>query len=164
NEFGAPITGLTSADFTTAFDGVSAAVSFAETATLGTYVGTLNISAATAGFHTLSVTVTDVRALSATATASVSITNPISNTVRVQSITYSLSGGLDGRRNLGISVLVVDGFNAPVPNAIVSVILYRNGFFYGAANGMSGANGRAGFEASAAPAGCYQMVVAAVLA
>lgn len=39
-----------------------------------------------------------------------------------------------------------------------------NGFFYGAANGLSGTDGKAIFEARNAPGGCYQTLVAAVLA
>lgn len=45
-----------------------------------------------------------------------------------------------------------------------SMAAHRNGVFYGAANGLSGTNGKAIFEARNAPAGCYQTLVAAVLA
>lgn len=38
------------------------------------------------------------------------------------------------------------------------------GFFYGAAYGRSGRDGKAIFEARSAPPGCYQTLVAAVLA
>jgi subtilisin len=163
NEFGAAIAGLGSGSFVTLLDAVGAAVSFAETVP-GTYVGTLDIGSAATGSHTALVTTTDTRGLVRSASASFTVAVPVSNTVRVQSIDYSTYGGLNGKRNLVISVLVVNGSGAPVANAIVSVIAYRNGGFYGAANGISGANGRAVFEASGAPAGCYQTLVAAVLA
>ena len=164
DEFGAPIGGLGSGAFTTTVDGVGTAVTFSETATAGRYVGTADIGALAVGSHAVAVTVSDTRGLSNTGSASFNVANPVSNAVRVQSITYTLSGGFNGRRDLNISVLVVDGNGAPVPNAIVSLILYRNGAFYGAANGVSNASGRANFIASNAPGGCYQSLVAAVLA
>jgi len=164
NEFGAAISGLGSGAFTTTLDGVGAAVTFVETATPGRYTGSLDINALAVGSHTAAITVVDTRGLAGSGSVAFGVANPVSNSVRVQSVTYSLSGGLNGRRDLNIAVLVVDGNGAPVPNAIVSVIAYRNGGFYGAANGVSGANGRALFVAGNAPAGCYSTLVAAVLA
>ena len=162
DENGAAITGLASTAFVTTLDGLGMPVVFAETTSPGTYSGSLNISAAAVGSHTVVVTATDSRSITGSSTASFSVTAP--NTVRVKSITYSLYGGANGRANLGIAVLIVDGAGAPVPNGIVSVIVYRNFAFYGAANGRSGPDGRALFEARNAPAGCYQTLVAAVLA
>jgi subtilisin family serine protease len=164
NEYGAPIPGLGSGAFSTTLDGVGAAVAFTETATPGRYTGTLDIAALLTGAHGAAVTAIDTRGLSNTGTVSFSVANPVSNSVRAQSITYSLSGGLNGRRDLNITVQVVDGNGAPVANAIVSVIAYRNGGFYGAANGVSNAAGKAIFVAASAPAGCYQTLVAAILA
>src|SRR5262249_39414631 len=134
------------------------------TSTPGTYTGALDISAAAVGSHTAVVTAADTRGLSGSGTVTFTVNNPVSNSVRAQSITYSLSGGLNGRRDLTITVLAVDGNGAPVANAIVSVIAYRNGAFYGAANGRSNASGLAQFVAGNAPSGCYQTVVAAILA
>ena len=164
NEYGAPIPGLGSGAFGTTLDGVGAAVAFTETATPGRYTGTLDIAALLVGSHGAAVTATDTRGLSNTGTVSFGVANPVSNSVRAQSITYSLSGGLNGRRDLSITVQVVDGNGAPVSNAIVSLIAYRNGVFYGAANGVSNAAGKAMFVAGNAPAGCYQALVAAILA
>jgi subtilisin len=164
NEFGAPISGLGAGAFTTTVDGVGAVATFAETATAGRYTATIDIGGLAVGSHTAAVTVVDSRGLAGGGSVSFGVANPVSNSVRAQSVTYSLSGGVNGRRDLNLAVLVVDGNGAPVPNAIVSVILYRNGFFYGAANGVSGANGKALFVAGNAPNGCYQTLVAAVLA
>ena len=108
------------------------------------------------------MTATDERNLSGTGSSLFTVVVP--NTVRAKSVTYSTYGGADNKRNLVIAVLVVDGAGAPVNGAIVSVIAYRNGFFYGAANGRSGTDGRAIFEAESAPPGCCQTLVAAVLA
>jgi subtilisin family serine protease len=162
DEGGAAIAGLTGSAFLTTLDGVGMTVTFAETSTPGTYTGGLNIASAAIGSHTASVTATDARAIAGSAAASFTVTAP--NTVKVKSITYSTYGGLNGKAHLVISVLIVDALGAPVPNGIVSVIVYRNGGFYGAANGRSGADGKAVFEARNAPAGCYQTLVAAVLA
>ncbi len=81
----------------------------------------------------------------------------------MRAITYSTYGGLSGKAHLVISVAVVNGSGAPVSAATVSVLLTRNGGFYGAANGLSGGAGNAVFEARNAPSGCYQMMVAAVI-
>jgi subtilisin len=162
DETGTAIAGLAASAFVTMLDGVGTAVTFTETATPGTYTGSLNISGASTGSHTVSVTATDSRPLSGSGSASFTITVP--NTVRVQSITYSTYGGFNGKAHLVITVKIVDGLNAPVPNGTVSIILYRNFAFYGSANGRSNAQGNAIFEARNAPAGCYQTLVAAVLA
>ena len=87
-----------------------------------------------------------------------------SNTVRVDKITYSTYGGKDGKRTLVVSVHVVDGTNKAVSGATVSVMLMRNAGLYGAANGVSNASGNAVFEARNAPGGCYETLVAAVIA
>jgi hypothetical protein len=85
------------------------------------------------------------------------------NTVRVKAITYSTYGGFTGKAHLGISVAIANGAGGPVSGATVSVMLTRNGGFYGAANGLSGSAGNAVFEARNAPSGCYQMIVFAVI-
>ena len=163
-EHGAPIAGLGSGAFTTTLNGVGAAVTFVESATPGRYTGSADISALDTGSHTAAVTAIDTRGLSGTGSAPFTIANPVSNVVRAQSITYSTSGGLNGKRDLIITVQVVDGFGAPVRNAIVSVMAFRNGAFYGAANGVSNAAGKAVFVAGNASTGCYQTTVAAILA
>jgi hypothetical protein len=159
NETGGAISGL-AGSLVTFFDGAIVPVVFSETA--GTYTGSLDISAAAVGSHTALVSATDGRGISGSGSASFTITVP--NTVRVKSITYSSYGGPNGKRNIVIAVLIVDGLGAPVGGATVSAILYRNGFFYGAANGMSGADGRALFEAKNAPSGCYHTEIPAVIA
>ena len=163
DETGAAITGLSSSAFVTTLDTAAAPVIFTETAPgTGTYTGTLAISGAAAGSHNLVVTATDARGKSGSGSASFTVTVP--QTVRVKSITYSTYGGANNKKNLVITVLIVDGAGAPVGGATVSVIAYRNGFFYGAANGLSGTDGKAIFDARNAPSGCYQTLVAAVLA
>jgi subtilisin family serine protease len=161
DEGGGAILGLQGSAFATTLDGAVAQVNFIETAP-GSYTGTLDISGAAPGAHAVAVTATDGRSLSGTGSSPLTVVVP--NTVRAKSITYSTSGGADNKRNLVIAVLIVDGAGAPVNGAIVSVIAYRSGLFYGAANGRSGMDGKAIFEARNAPPGCYQTLVAAVLA
>ncbi len=163
NETGAAIVGLPSAAFVTKLDGVAASAIFTETPPgTGTYTGTLDISTAAAGQHTVMVTATDARPISGSGSASFTVTVP--QTVRVKSITYSTYGGTNNKRNLVITVLIVDGAGAPVGGATVSVSAYRNGFLYGTASGQSGTDGKAVFVASNAPTGCYQTLVTAVVA
>lgn len=153
---------VTDAAFATTLDGVNVAVAFSPAATPGTFVGSLDISDVAIGAHTVAVTATDIRGVSGQGSAAFSVA--ALNTVRVASINYSTYGGANGKRHLLIAVKVVDGTGAPVGGAIVSVIVTRNGSFYGAANGTSNANGEAWFEARNAPSGCYVTTVAAVIA
>jgi subtilisin family serine protease len=160
NEQGTAITGAT---FVTTLDGTAATVDFTPTATPGTFTGSLNISGAAVGSHTVVVTATDTaRAISGNGSKAFDVV-PL-NTVRVSEITYSTYGGWNGKRHLLIAVWIVDGTGAPVSGATVSVIVTRNGSFYGAANGTSGSDGKALFEARNAPSGCYTTTVAAVIA
>lgn len=161
DELGAAIAGLPASSFATLVDGAARAVTFAETATPGTYTGSFSLSGMSTGAHSVRVDVTDARALAGSAQTSFSIAAP--NTVRVSAINYSTYGGVNGKRHLVISVAVVNGADQPQSGAIVSVMLFRNGFFYGAANGVSDAAGNAVFEARHAPSGCYQTSIAAVL-
>lgn len=159
DEGGAAITG---AAFATTLDGVNAAVVFNPTATPGTFIGSLAISGLAVGAHTVVVTATDTRGVSGQGSATLNVA--ALNTVRVASISYSTYGGANGKRHLLIAVKIVDGTGAPVGGATVSVIVTRNGSFYGATNGTSNANGEAWFEAKNAPSGCYVTTVAAVIA
>jgi hypothetical protein len=161
DETGAAVAGLGAAAFVTVLDGVNRPVNFIETAAPGTYSGLLSLTGVAVGSHTVVVTAIDTRGLAGSASASFTVATP--NTVRVRAITYSTYGGPAGNRNLVIAVAIVNGAGAPVSGATVSVILTRNGGFYGAANGLSGSSGNAVFEARNAPSGCYQMIVAAVI-
>jgi subtilisin len=162
DETNAAIAGLAPSAFVTSFDGVDTAVVFTETTTPGAYAGVLDISGAAAGTHTVVVSAIDTRGLAGSGSAAVNVAPP--NVVRVASVKYSTYGGPGGKRHLLISVAIADGTGAPVSGATVSVILTWNGLFYGAANGLSNSAGDAVFEAKNAPAGCYETIVAAVIA
>lgn len=159
DEGGAAITTVT---FATTLDGVTSEVGFTPTATPGTFTGSLSIAGAAVGSHTVVVTATDGGLLSGSGSTAFNVA--ALDTVRVESITYSSYGGANGKRHILIAVKIVDGTGAPVSGATVSVIVTRNGSFYGAANGTSGSDGRALFEAKNAPSGCYTTTVAAVIA
>jgi subtilisin len=161
DENGAVVVGLSGAAFVTALDGVVRPVNFVETATPGTYSGMMSLTGVAVGSHTVVATATDTRGLLGSGSASFNVT--VANTVRVKAITYSTFGGFTGKAHLVISVAIVNGAGAPVSGATVSVMLTRNGGFYGATNGLSNSSGNAVFEARNAPSGCYQMVVFAVI-
>jgi subtilisin len=163
DENAAAIAGLSSAAFVAKLDGINQVVTFAESAvTPGTYTTSVSIAALAAGSHSLAVTVTDTRSITGSGSATFTVTSP--NTVRVDAVNYSTSGGPNGKRTLTLSVHVVDGLNRPVAGATVSVMLYWQGLLYGAANGTSNSTGNAVFDARNAPAGCYQTAVMAVIA
>ena len=161
DENGNAIAGLASSAFATALDGGAIGAVFAET-TAGRYSATVDISGTTAGTHTVVVSATDTRGLSGSGTATFNVAPP--NVVRVAAVNYSTWGGQGGKRNLLISVAIVDGVGTAVNGATVSVIVTRNGVYYGAANGVSNSAGNALFEARNAPSGCYETTVAAVIA
>jgi hypothetical protein len=157
------VVGLSSGALTTTVDGVNRVVTFTETAaTPGTYAGTVDISALATGSHTVAVSAVDTRGITGNGSAAFTVTAP--NTVRVDAISYSTYGGHGGKRNLVLSVHVIDGLNRPISGATVSVMLFWNGFLYGAANALSNSAGNAVFDARNAPAGCYQTAVMAVIA
>src|SRR3989338_5765281 len=73
DESGGAISGLGSSDFATMVNGAATVVSFAGTATPGTYTSDLDISSLADGDYTVEVTATDTRSISGSGTANFSI-------------------------------------------------------------------------------------------
>jgi subtilisin family serine protease len=163
NEIGTPIGGIGFANFSTTVDGVAVAVLFTETSTPGTYAGTLDISSASEGQHAVTVTVTNGQTGSDTAGFRIG-TPPAPGSVSIQSITYSSKGGSDGKRDVYITLQATDGTGAPVPNALVAVVVWVDDFPYGYGEGTTNAAGQLVFLIRNALPGRYYTEVWEVLA
>ena len=163
DQTGAPLSGL-DASIATTFDGAPAVVTFVESATPGTYAGTLDISAAGAGQHQITVDVTGGGLTGSDVSAFLIGSPPVPGTVHVPSITYASGGGRGGKQSIYITVTTVDGAGAPVANAVVAVLVYVNGAAWAYAEGATDPQGRVTFGATNAPSGTYSTQIWAVSA
>lgn len=166
DEYGAPITGLTSTDFVSTLNTNTVTVTFSETATAGTYEGNLDLTGLAAGTYDLDVTVTDTRALSDTASTSFTMSDPVQQgtTASVSSISYTTAGGPNGDKHITMTVTVVDDQSNPVEGANISLDMNRDSSLYEQVNGTTLADGTVIFEFRNAPAGCYDSTVTALTA
>jgi hypothetical protein len=164
DEAGNPITGLTNTAFTSQLDGNAASITFAETATLGTYSGSLDVSTLPLGNHTLNISATDSRALVGQGSTNFSMIQQQATQSIVDSITYALSGGKNNNRNIDITAHVKNNLGNAVAGAVVSLRVNKNGVLYQNINGTTLANGNATMQLSSAPTGCYTSVVQSVTA
>ncbi|MDP3994113.1 MAG: S8 family serine peptidase [Candidatus Doudnabacteria bacterium] len=166
DENGNAISGLSPSDFTITVNVTTTAVSFAETATPGTYTGNLDISSLADGNYTVGVTATDTRSVSGSGTANLSIGPAPSEptTAIVNSITYTTEGGKNSDKHLNIHIAVIDDFGNPVANASVSINLTLNGNVVGSGTGTTGSNGVVTFSYKNAPSGHYETVITGVTA
>lgn len=157
------ISGLTDSAFSTTLDGLPVSVTFSETATPGTYTGSLDLTGVADGQHTVSVTATDTRGVSGSGSASFT-TGSTPTTVHVDSVTYATEGGKGNNLHLLITVALVDNLGNAVSGASVSIDLYLDGVLYGSATGTTGTDGKVTFKANKAPSGCYTTTVTSVIA
>lgn len=166
DENGAAISGLTSSAFAATLNGTSAPVTFAETATAGTYTGNLDISALADGTYTVEVTVTDTRSVSGSGSASFTVgPAPVEpTTASVSSITYTTEGGKNSDKHLSVAVAIVDDLGNPVANASVSITLSHDSGTSWKGTGTTGTDGTVTFGLKNAPSGCYTTTVTGVTA
>ncbi|KKS33072.1 MAG: Peptidase S8 and S53 subtilisin kexin sedolisin [Parcubacteria group bacterium GW2011_GWC2_42_13] len=166
DEKGNAISGLSSPNFATMVNGAATVVSFAETATPGTYTGDLGISSLADGDYTVEVTATDTRSISGSGTANFSIGPAPSEptTAIVNSITYTTEGGKNSNKHLNIHIAVVDDFGGSVANASVSIELYLDTVRKVAGTGTTGSNGMVTFTYKNAPSGHYETKITGVTA
>jgi len=166
DEKGNAISGLSSPNFATMVNGAATVVSFAETATPGTYTGDLGISSLADGDYTVEVTATDTRSISGSGTANFSIGPAPSEptTAIVNSITYTTEGGKNSNKHLNIHIAVVDDFGGSVANASVSIELYLDTVRKVAGTGTTGSNGIVTFTYKNAPSGHYETKITGVTA
>ncbi len=95
-----------------------------------------------------------VNALAATGTLP-----PAPVTATVNSITYA-----ESRRDLLITVSIVDVSGNPIAGASVSINLFRNGAFVSSSTGITGSGGTVTFRRKNALKGCYETKVTSVAA
>ena len=166
DESGGAISGLGSSDFATMVNGAATVVSFAETATPGTYTSDLDISSLADGDYTVEVTATDTRSISGSGTANFSIGHAPSEptTAIVNSITYITEGGKNSNKHLSIRIAVIDDFGNPVANASVSINLTLNDNVVGSGTGTTGSNGMVTFSYKNALSGHYETKITGVTA
>ena len=160
------IGGLDASVFATTLDGIEVAVIFSETATPGTYTGSLDISSLADGTHAVETTVTDTRGLSGidavTFTIGPAPTEPIE--AIVDSVAYATDGGKNQDKHLNITVAVADDLGNAVSGASVSIDLLRDGSFVAAGTGTTGLDGTVTFMLKNASPGCYEASVTNVTA
>jgi len=84
--------------------------------------------------------------------------------VRVQSITYTTSGGRLSDRHLHVTLLLLDDQDNPVAGASVSATLHRDAGDSWNFGGTTGSNGTVTFTLNNHGSGCYHTVVTAVVA
>ncbi len=126
----------------------------------GSFSTTLN-----EGAHTITASSTD--SASATGTASISITVgvvTVPTTVGATSITYSMSGGKTGDRNLLITVTVKDDLGNLVTGASVSIAIDNTTTGAGATGTATTVGGTVTFTWRSAPSGAYTTTVTGITA
>ncbi|MFZ9002200.1 MAG: S8 family serine peptidase [Bacteriovoracaceae bacterium] len=157
-----PISGLDSSAFSSQLDSNSTNLLFTEDSTSGTYKANLDITGLSDGDHSLSVSVTDSRSLLGSNSLSFNKTSTAISIMHVESVSYALSGGRGGDKNLLVSIEVMDQSSTPVVGATVSIDLYRAGSFIGSGSGQTESNGVITFQLRNASAGCYNTTVTGV--
>lgn len=111
--------------------------------------------------HLITAEVTDSAGNTASDTITVTVGTPPTATIAsVESVTYSLAG----KRNLFVTVLVLDNLGDPVANASVSIDLYLDGSLLGSGTGTTVSEGTVSFKLSKAQSGCYTTIVTDVSA
>lgn len=164
DENGAPITGLADTAFVSQLDGTSTPLVFTETATLGTYTASLDISSLTQGNHSANVAVTDSRSLVGQGSVSFTMSPPQATQSIVDPISYTLSGGKNNDKNVNISITVKDNFNNPVSGAVVNFTVLKNNSTYQTLSATTQSNGIATAQLTNASAGCYTTNILGVTA
>ncbi len=157
DEMGTAISGLASSVFVTTLNVSGVSVTFTETATVGTYIGNLDLSGRPDDTYTVEVTVTDTRLISGSDTAIFTIgPAPTGATnVIVDSITYDSEGGRNGDKHLLITVALVDNLANAVGGASVSIELRRDGSLVGSGTATTGTEGTVTFTLKNARSGRY---------
>ncbi|OGF86003.1 hypothetical protein A2Z63_02455 [Candidatus Giovannonibacteria bacterium RIFCSPLOWO2_02_44_8] len=166
DEGGSAISGLDASAFTTTLDGANVTVTFSETATQGTYTGSLDISGLEDGTYTVETAVTDIRGVSGSGSATFTVGTALTEatTASVGSIGYATSGGKNSDRHLNVTVAVVDDLGNPVSGASVSITLSHDSGTSWNATGTAGADGTVIFSLKNAQAGCYETAVTNIVA
>jgi subtilisin family serine protease len=114
----------------------------------------------TDGNHTIIATATDSKGKTGSTSIGVTVGNPPSNEMTVESITYSTYGGKG--RNLRTTVTVVDSSGSPVADASVSVNLTNDAGGSWTGSGTTNADGKLSLGLRNAPSATYTTTVTSV--
>jgi subtilisin family serine protease len=113
------------------------------------------------GTHTITASATDSSTLTGTASIQVTITAPALspvNVAHVSAIGYSTSGGKNGKKDLNISITVVNQSDAAVANATVTLLVTGPTTTY-TVSATTGTSGMGVAKISNAPTGTYTSTV-----
>lgn len=117
---------------------------------------------AAAGTYTVTLTVTDNAGATNTTSQAVTVADSSATQMKVESVTYSTSGGPQGNRHLTVSIKVVNESGAPVSGAAVSFTLsHENGSSWNR-SGTTNSSGVVSGTLNNAPGGCYTTTVNSV--
>jgi len=115
------------------------------------------------GDHVITATVADSAGKIDTSSITISVGTgappPTPETLVIQSITYSPSGGKFGFKHLNIDVKAKNGVGDPVVDATITLELFRNGLIQQTYSGLTGMDGIVSFTFSSAPDGEYTSVI-----
>ncbi|MBT3236424.1 MAG: S8 family serine peptidase [Bdellovibrionales bacterium] len=158
DELGNPIEGLLNSAFEYLLDGGVITTNTAE-GSPGLYQAAIGLVGLADGTHSVSVQVSDDRALTGNNATNFTTTTATTPTIHVGSISYGLQGGKNKDRNLLILVTVADSQSESVDGASVSVDLYRDGKYVGSATATTDSIGEASFLLRNAKTGCYSTTI-----
>jgi subtilisin len=118
------------------------------------------------GNHIITASVTDDGGQTGDASVSITVGSPSTEPtmVEVSAITYSTSGGRDGKKHLSVTVALVDDFGDPVAGASLSIQLDHDSGSSWSFTGTTDSDGMVSFSVLNAPAGCYTTSVTDVTA
>ncbi len=128
--------------------------------------GSFSSSSLSDGSHILTASVVDLDGNSRSASVSITIGNgPFEpTTVEVDSFAYTTSGGRGSKKDLSVTVSLVDDLGDPVGGATVSAQLDLDDGSSWPWSGTTGPEGTVSFFLKNAPSGCYTTTVTGVTA
>lgn len=154
DENGSPISGLGASAFSTTLNGSDVSVDFAESATAGTYNGSLDLTGRGAGPYTVETMVTDTRGYSGSGSANFTISESgAGGTMHIGDLDASVDTGGHGRWRVNVTALVHDDSHVPLGGATVSGTW--SGATSGGEQGTTNGNGEVKFRTGWLSSGTY---------
>ncbi len=125
--------------------------------------GSATLSGVPDGTYLITARAADSSNKEGSASIHITIGTPVPVTYKVGDVTYTTEGGKGRTAHLKISVEILDGREAPVAGATVTISVARNGSPYDGGSAVTGTNGVAAFKLANAPAGTYVTTVTTVV-